>query len=171
MHAQAEEYTLVWSRETGYWVYSVSISADGEYVAASGWSVYLFESLHAAAKIAISSAKAAISSVKSNDYAVLQAESLLKQAEEAFEAGDYQTARKLAIEARERAKKYLGAAYIFELLLALAAVALVYALYRLLRSLYLRWKRAREGYERKKAEVIRELEEVIAMLEEWSRRV
>ena len=106
------ETLLHWSYETDGEVYSVSISSDGSYIAAGSWdgTVYFFAFPYIDAKIAISSARAAISSIKSSGYAVVQAEGLLKQAEEAFEAGDYSKAKELANEAKIKAEQIQEAA-------------------------------------------------------------
>ena len=81
---------LLWSYETGASVLSVSISSDGSYIAARSGDdkVYLFASVHAV-QVIIEEARNAILSEKDKGYNIHEAESLLSQAEEAFDAGDY----------------------------------------------------------------------------------
>jgi len=92
---------LLWSYKTGDWVNSVSISSDGSYIAAGSGDdkVYLFASVHAV-QVIIEEARNAILSEKDKGYNIHEAESLLSQAEEAFDAGDYKKAKEIAENAR-----------------------------------------------------------------------
>jgi len=117
---------------------------------------------------ALNISREAIIKAKSNPLGSLAvrlcgAEAILAQAEGAFAAGDYTETNNLATKVTHRVKLYLLLTYIGTVL-GIVAIAFVTFKY------HQRWRRAREEYEHAKAEVIRELEEVIAMLEERSRR-
>lgn len=103
--AQAQEYGLLWSYETGDDVASVSISSDGSYIAAGSYDnkVYLFASVLRVTQVIIEEARNAILSEKNKGYNIQEAESLLTQAENEFKAGDYSKANELALKAKEKA--------------------------------------------------------------------
>ncbi|ADI31627.1 hypothetical protein Shell_0496 [Staphylothermus hellenicus DSM 12710] len=122
--AQGQEYELVWSHEichdwTCYDVYDVSVSADASYIVAGSYNkVHFFGNIRLLAQSAIQEAKSVISQEKSKGYDTGKAksllvsairtimkylgyhtedaESLLSQAQAAFNSRDYSKARILA---------------------------------------------------------------------------
>jgi|GEM_PF-543421 len=86
---------------------SVSISSDSSYIAATRDDhIYFFTNTKSAVSSAISQAQETVSIIEKNySINIAEAESLLSQAEQAFGAGNYTTAKSLAKQAKEKAEE------------------------------------------------------------------
>ncbi len=162
---------LVWD------VYSVAISSDGSYVVAGSYDnkVYMFDNydiIMTLAKQAIDEARQAVNKAKSMGFSPSKAESILYQAKQEFSDGNYERAVELAKQAYQLAIDidqdgvpnendfapeipnnyiYAGSGIGFVALIA------VYSINRI----RVKRKLERERYEIEKAEIIREMEELL----------
>jgi tetratricopeptide (TPR) repeat protein len=98
------EGKLLWSYYAGDNIEAVSLSANGFYIAVGSWKNELGYLLFPfpAAREAIARSRQAISSVKDQGINITSAEDLMAQAEQAFEAGEYKSAKGLAERAEAR---------------------------------------------------------------------
>lgn len=164
---------VLWKYKMDGSVNSVSITPDGEYVIAwSGYdsrsSIYIFTTPMRILNI-IKNIKKTVFKIKL-EYNIEEAESLLFQAEQAFNKGDYVKAKELAIKAKSLAldidqdgvpNKEDFAPYINNYFIYVSGITISLISLYLGKKYYTYRKRKKEQLEREKREIIRELKKLI----------